>query len=340
MRKKLNEVSAVARNDGKRSVPGWAALMLIAAIVLPVRAHTEASQVEGVWTTRAHLPDRRSEVSVTSDGERLYVLGGFAEGPDGATAPRAVYVYSPSADVWTELTRVPEGVNHAGLAYLRGKLYVIGGFRETSFDATDALHIYDIANRTWREGPPLPTPRGALAVAVQDGRIHAIGGLTADKTDTGAHEIFDPIEDKWTTAADLPTPRNHIAAVAVDSSIFVLAGRDAETFTLAVNEVYDVSTDTWRKAPDVPTGRSGVAAVEVGGLVYLFGGEDFTPPTTFDTVERFDPRTETWVALPQMPIARHGLGAGVVGNRIHVVAGGPQAGLSFSDDHEVLMPGR
>jgi N-acetylneuraminic acid mutarotase len=100
-----------------------------------------------------------------------------------------------------------------------------------------------------------------------------------------------------------------------------------------------VATGTWRKGSDVPTGRSGVAAIELDGLIYLFGGETFSPPTTFNNVERYDPRANSWVELPPMPTARHGLGAGVIGGSIHVVSGGPQAGLSFSDVHEVLIPG-
>ena len=118
----------------------------------------------------------------------------------------------------------------------------------------------------------------------------------------------------------------------------MLAGRNAVTFTLTVNEIYNVAAGTWHKGAEVPTGRSGVAAVEMDGFVYVFGGETFSPPTTFNNVERYDPNNDSWVALPPMPTARHGLGAGATDGRIHVVSGGPQAGLSFSDVHEVLKP--
>ena len=312
-------------------------LMLIAMLMVPADAIAELSQVPGGWRAAAALPDKRSEVSMVSDGARLYLLGGFAPGGgNGASAPRAVYAYSSSADSWTQLTQLPEGVNHAGLAYLDGRLYVIGGYTEATFNATGSVHIYDIKTDTWRDGPPLPTPRGALAVGVYKRRIHAIGGVDANNQNTGAHEVFDPVEGTWTTLADLPTPRDHIAAITIDNEIVVLAGRNAATFTLTVNEIYNVITDTWREGADVPTGRSGVAAVELDGFVYLFGGETFDPPTTFDEAERYDPRSDSWAALPLMPTARHGLAAGVLDGRIHVVSGGPQAGLAFSDIHEVL----
>ena len=324
-----------------QAVLPWAFVILTSALIYAIYAVAELPQAPGVWTRSAPLPDKRTEVSMASDGQRLYLLGGFGpEGGRGAGAPRAVYAYRPSADTWTQVTQLPEGINHAGLAYLDGKLYVVGGYRESSFEATNSLRIYNTKTDTWRDGPPLPTPRGALAVAVHNGHIHAIGGTDANNKNTGAHEVFDPVEERWTTAPELPTPRNHIAAVAISDEIVVLAGRNAATFTLTVNEIYNVATGTWRAGADVPTGRSGVAAVEFDGFVYLFGGETDDPSATFDDAERYDPKTDGWAKVPPMLTARHGLAAGVLADGIHVVSGGPQAGMAFSDVHEVLKPGK
>lgn len=311
-----------------------AAAAMATILALPDPASGEVAQAPGSWTTAAPLPDERTEVSVASDGERLYLLGGFGR---DRQAPRAVYAYDPDADAWSHLTDLPEGVNHAGLAHLDGRLYVVGGYREATFDAVDHLHIHDVGSGTWRDGPPLPTPRGALAVAVHGGRIHAIGGVGADGQRTGAHEVFDPASEAWAAAAPMPTPRDHFAAATVGGEIIAVAGRDATTSTMTVTEIYDIASDSWRRGADVPTGRSGVAAVALDGFVYLFGGE--THQSTFDEAERYEVSTDSWAALPPMPTARHGLGAGVLGGRIHVVAGGPQAGFSFSGVHEVLAPG-
>ena len=311
------------------------AALLLMALMLPGAASGQVVEVPGTWTTAAPLPEERTEVSVASDGERLYLLGGFMQGRE---APRAVYAYEPQADEWSHLTDLPEGVNHAGLAHVDGKLYVVGGYHGATFGAIDRLRIFDIEGDAWRDGPPLPTARGALAVVVHEGRIHAIGGVDAERARTGAHEIFDPASESWTTAAAMPTPRDHLAAAPVDGAIVALAGRDGASFTLTATEIYDVAADAWRSGADVPTGRSGVAAVELGGFVYLFGGETMDPDSTFNEAERYDPRTDSWAVLPPMPTARHGLGAGVLDGRIHVVAGGPEAGFAFSGVNEVLTP--
>ena len=324
-------------------IPGTAiAAVVIGALMLSSGAGIAAgvSPAGGEWTQRAPLPDERTEVSVTADGSRIFLAGGFVQaGARRAEAPRAVYAYDAGEDDWSHITDLPEGVNHAGLVHLDGRLYVVGGYRENTFEPVDTLRIFDLETRLWSEGAPLPTPRGAHATTVLDGRIHAIGGRTHGRMDVGAHEAYEPGTDRWVSLAPLPTPRNHHAAAAVDGMIVVPAGRDDASFELTVNEIYDAQADAWRSGAPVPTGRSGVAVAVLDGRVYLFGGETFRPERrTFDEAERYDPRADAWESLPPMPTARHGLGAAAVGGAIHVISGGPEAGFAFSDRNERLVP--
>ncbi len=183
----------------------------------------------------------------------------------------------------------------------------------------------------------MPTRRGALAVAVLDGKIHAIGGAIAN-VEQATHEVYDPLIDLWETRAPMPTPRHHHAAATIDGRIYVGAGRQTSSgfINLKAFEVYDPATDSWTASSPVPTGRSGVAAVALGGVFYLFGGEG--PGGTFDQNERFDPATGTWEQLAPMPTARHGLGAAVAGGAIYAVGGGPQPGFFFSGANERFTP--
>ena len=322
------------------SILAAAFLALVAAPGIPA-ADNEAPRAPGEWARRAPLPEQRTEVSVATDGELIYLLGGFGrEGERQASAPRTVYAYDPDADAWSAIGELPEGVNHAGLVALDGELYVVGGYRENSFEPTAAVRIYDPGTGAWRDGAPLPTARGALAVAVLDGRIHAIGGTVDGRRSVGTHEVYDPAADGWSARAPMPTARNHHGAAVVDGRIHVPAGRVDDEFRLTVHEVYDPGTDGWSEAAPVPTGRSGIAVVALDGRVYVFGGETFGGERrTFDEAERYDPATDGWAALPPMPTARHGLGAAVVGGSIYVIAGGPEPGFAFSDANERLTPG-
>ncbi len=315
-----------------------------------------ALSTDPVWQRAAPVPEARTEGAAVTDGRLVYFLGGFIDGErDERGRPpvgEAMYAYDPSTDQWQDLGPIPEGVHHTGLAYVDGRIYLIGGYARNTFDPTGAVRIYDIASGKWSEGDSMPTPRGSIAIAVVDGLIHTIGGTVMDKDhvhehdnpaagddrSVGTHEVYDPATDTWTRREPMPTARNHHGAAVVDGRIHVLAGRVGREFELTTHEIYDPTDDNWSDGPSLPTGRSGVAVVERHGRIYVFGGETFTAPVrTFDDAEAYDPSSEKWEILPPMPTPRHGLGAAVIDEVIHVVSGGPAPGYAYSTANERLV---
>src|SRR5215210_6545602 len=97
-----------------------------AALVLALAGCTGSAQepaTRQVWQQRAALPEARTEVSVTTDGRLVYLAGGFGQvNGQQPSAPRTLYVYDPAADSWSSPGSIPEGMNHAGLVHLDGKL--------------------------------------------------------------------------------------------------------------------------------------------------------------------------------------------------------------------------
>ena len=93
----------------------------------------------------------------------------------------------------------------------------------------------------WRARAPMPTPRGALAAAVIDGKIHAVSGNGWRLRNTSAHEVYDPGADRWTARAAIPTPRDHLAVATVDGRLYAIGGRVNGSYdrNLNVNEAYD-----------------------------------------------------------------------------------------------------
>lgn len=330
--------------------------MLRTALVLACAFTTMAAAAgDARWTTLAPVPEARTEVSATTDGRHVYLIGGFIDGErDERGRPpvsREMLVYDPVSDRWERRGLIPEGVHHAGFVHIDGMLYIVGGYRNNTFDPTGAVRIYDIATGEWRDGAMMPTPRGAMAVAVHDGRIHAIGGTILDRAhahehdnpaagddrSVGTHEVYNPQTDRWERRAPMPTARNHHGAATVAGRIHVVAGRVGRNFEMTEHEVFDPATDTWAVAAPLPTGRGGVSVVAAKGRVYVFGGETFGDHArTFADAEAFDPRTGHWTQLAPMPTARHGLGAAAIRNAIHVVSGGPTPGYGFGTANERL----
>ena len=177
------------------------AVMLAGCVGATVDSSAPVDQASsGSWATRAPLPTARQEVAVAALGERIYVIGGFG----AAAEPVAtVEAYDVATDTWTAPAPYPVPVHHAAAAVVAGRLYVVGGYTggRVSWSRLVSLYEYDPTRNAWVARAAMPTPRGALAVAVVGDRLQALGG-DADGV-TGAHEVYDPRSDRWTSAASV-----------------------------------------------------------------------------------------------------------------------------------------
>lgn len=337
------------------------AIVLLAGLLSATGCEVDdmPDEAVGEWTAMAPVPEPRTEVSVTQVDERIYLIGGFTEAEDPEAderppAARTLWVYHTDEDRWESLGEAPRGTHHAALVEVGGRLYLIGGYIENTFDPSPRVDIYDPALGAWMEGAPMATPRGAMAYAVVDGRIHTVGGTVTDKDDlehevhntdspeasVGTHEVYDPVANSWEQLEPMPTARNHHAAETVDGHLVVTAGRAGDDFTMTTTEIYDPAEGTWTEGEELRTGRSGVAAAELDGWLYIFGGETFDPgeERTFDEAERYSLEEDRWEAIDPMPTARHGLGAAVVDGAIYAISGGPGPGFTFGTANERYVP--
>lgn len=303
----------------------------------------------GQWITRAPMPTPRQEMPhILLDG-RIYLVGGFNRFGAGTSIVEA---YEPATDRWFELAPLGLRMHHTAIAAANGKLYVLGGFVNDDFTATDRVFEYDPAADSWQEKTSMPTARGAHVAVTVDDKIYVIGGedINAMIGDENAdalatHEVYDPATDSWTRLASMPTPREHLAAAAIDGQIYVVGGRRQSGFDITNRqqlERYDPATDTWASLAPMPTARGGLAAASLHGRLYVFGGEFFTSTGggVFTENEEYDPATDTWRAMAPMPLPRHGFGAVAVGDTLYLIGGGPEAGYSVSETNAGFIPPR
>ena len=322
-------------------------LVFLLLVLAPVFAGpAEREQDRGAWHIAAPAAMKRTEVAAATVGGKIYLVGGFEE-PSisnvvNLSITPVVEEYDASTDKWSSKAPMPVGLHHVGVGVVGGRLYVIGGYKQSGLSVwgpVATLYAYDPAANAWTELAAMPTARGALSVSVHEGKLYAIGGFDG-KGNSAAVEVYDPAKNVWSTRASLPTPRDHLATATAAGKVYAIGGRVKGDYhrNLSVTEVYDPGSDKWTKGPDLPTARSGITAAEIGGRVYVFGGEGANG--TFHENEAYDPAGEAWQVMAPMPTARHGLGSGVIDGHIHVISGGPTPGGSFSNLNEVFSPPR
>ncbi|MBA2667778.1 MAG: galactose oxidase [Trueperaceae bacterium] len=278
------------------------------------------------WTSLPDLAVARQEVAAVWLDGALYVVGGFGTGRETLSSAER---WREGASEWERLPDMPVAVNHPAAVAIAGRLVVVGGFGGPGLqNPVDATQVYDPATDAWSLAASLPTVRGALAAAVVDDLVIAVGGARGGVS-VAEVAAYDPVADAWTAWPDMPSARDHHAVAAVDGHLHAIGGRAAGDFTMATHEVYDLAAARWIEAPPMPTGRSGHAVAALDGCLYALGGEGNQARTDgmFDQVERFVRATGEWEQLPAMPVPRHGMGAVAVGGRLLVPAGATVAGF-------------
>lgn len=288
----------------------------------------------GTWTILAPMPTPRQEVAVAALDGRVFVIGGL--GP-GAEPVATVEAYDPATNRWEPRAPLPAPTHHAAAAVAEGRLFVVGGYTggRVRWTASHIVLEYDPRRNAWTTRAPMPTPRGALALAVLGNRIHALGGTVEDVSN--AHEVYDVVADRWSPANPMPTARDHLAAVAWQGRVWALGGRTAFLGTqYASVEIYDPATDSWRTGPPLPSGRGGLAAAALGDRILVFGGE--APFRIFNATEMYEPAGDRWIAKTPIPTPRHGMGAVVVAGRVYLPGGGRRPGWAPTGANEVYTP--
>ena len=171
------------------------------------------------WRPLPPLPEPRYAHRMVAVEDLLFVVGGI--GPSGA-----VLVYDPVEEAWHAAAKLPDTRDHLAAVVVDGEIWAIGG--RVDGRAVSRVDIYDPANDSWRDGPPLPAVTSGAAEAVTvEGRILLSGGEDPSVSD-------DVIDRHWQIDArdptatwqplDAPPLAVHGAQGAMVDGTFVIAG--------------------------------------------------------------------------------------------------------------------
>jgi len=277
------------------------------------------------------IPVARTEVAGAFWDGKIAVAGGF---PTPDQAVDRLDLFDVATGTWSVGPPLPHQYDHASLAELGGRLYVVGGYTGGLSNPTNEVWSLGPGDPAWTDEPDLATRRGALGTGSAGGKLVVVGGADENGNVLSTTEIFTPGRG-WSPGPNLSMPREHLAAAGAGDKVYAIAGRNPGGAVRSV-ESFIIGSDQWNDEGALHDARSGIGAgTTSSGRVCTGGGEVPGRPDTVPSIECYD--GGRWRRVANMSVPRHGLAVVAEGKRVHLVAGGPQPGFSFSDAHEVLQ---
>lgn len=252
--------------------------MLLALVGLSTKNPTESLPNP----TGSNLAGQATAMFPSSDGQYIYLLGGYGE---GSTASRVLMRYTISTKAWTKLADCPRTTSNGSF------MYPIAG--EINGEIIAWLNTetsrYNIANNTWvsTTGTPANNTVHNLSMGrgvVRDGKLLSFGYGTYYAGGTGIVE-YNPVTRVYVrVAAYLPASKlwAYPATALLDDKLYVGGDNDQLSW-------YDFATGTW-SVRTIPFGAyNNFNFAVLNGKLYMMGAG---PVNT--SVWSYDPVADTF----------------------------------------------
>ena len=257
------EEEAVAPMSSARRYVGTAVLdgKLYAAGSQDVADGATSSSVERYdfatksWEEVAPMATPRDDHAVAVLDGKLYALGG-GRYDDGYLS--SVERYDPATNTWEAVAPMGGDRSDHGVAVLDGKLYAVGGYDGDggwNNSYLSSVERYDPATNAWEAVAPMAAARRALAVAVLDGKLYAVGGQGAGYNALSSVERYDAATNAWEATAPMATAREAHAVAVLDGKLYAVGGYDG--YGISSVERYDPALEVWEAV--APMGRARVS---------------------------------------------------------------------------------
>ncbi|KAG8573395.1 hypothetical protein GDO81_012389 [Engystomops pustulosus] len=244
--------------------------------------------------------------------EVLFAVGGWS----GGSPTNAIECYDARAAQWIQITSEEMSPRaYHGTAYLKGCLYIIGGF--DSVDYFNNVKRFDPIKKSWQEVAPMHSKRCYVSVAILDENIYAMGGFDGHIRLNTA-ECYEPKTNQWTLISPMNEQRSDASATTLNNKIYICGGFNGNE-CLFTAEMYNPDTKQWNTISSMMNRRSGVGAIAYREKVYVVGG--FDGHNRLRSSEVYSPISNTWHMVPDMYTPRSNFGIEVVDDRIFVVGG-------------------
>lgn len=239
------------------------------------------------WTTKANLPDPRSDFAIVQRKSSAFIVGGcripYVQNGGCIEVVDTVWEYNAKTDKYTNLTTLPSPRWRHAAGIIGNLLVVFGGFADGAETVRNATDVYDFRTRTWTSFPGGDVNNFSdLNGFVLGGTLFASGGYIQPTYDSQPGVYRYSGSGKWDLVATLQEPRGDGLAAVTLASAFLAGGYDPSANTSIV-EVFSKSGSSQllsaSSALMIPA-RIDAAFCSVKNTLVAVGGETGSWPTT------------------------------------------------------------
>lgn len=292
-----------------------------------------------VWRTKKNMPTKRSDLTATTLGDAIYLVGGCdsdQKWDHGAGMylctgiTKAVWKYLPQTDSYEALQDAPTARYRHAAAAVGNKVYIIGGcaFDDSIISAVDVL---DTESGQWSTlTKQMPNATSDLSAFVHDGKIYALGGYNRPNYEaSSAVMVFDPTTTAWSVGPSLTQGRGDAAAAVAGGRAYALGGFHHSNYWSSpmshlemLNPAQLAAGWTVRKGMSLARGDKAVAVLN--DLLHVVGGEtknNDSHSVPLMDVEVYDAAADKWYNGGSIPSHRFRFVAAAHGASIFVFGG-------------------
>ncbi|XP_072446841.1 kelch-like protein 3 isoform X10 [Chiloscyllium punctatum] len=243
----------------------------------------------------------------------MIVVGGQAP-----KAIRSVECYDFKDDRWNQVAELPSRRCRAGVVYMSGRVYAVGGFNGSLRVRT--VDVYDAVKDNWTSIASMQERRSTLGAAVLNDLLYAVGGFDGSTVGLSSVEAYNYKINEWFFVAPMNTRRSSVGVGVVEGRLYAVGGYDgASRQCLSTVEAYNPVSNEWTYVSDMSTRRSGAGVGVLNGQLYATGGHD--GPLVRKSVEVYDPSTNVWRQVADMNMCRRNAGVCAVNGFLYVIGG-------------------
>ncbi len=186
-----------------------------------------------------------------------------------------------------------------------GRLMSVGGraigLQAQSGNYNETAELFDPASTEWSfTGDMNEQRRSPGLLALPDGRVMVVGGLSGQREPLASSEFWDEATGVWTFGPEMNRPHDLMGtAILRDGRFMMIGGTSKDENGLLISltaetEAYDPTTETWTELAPMAEKRANHTATTLpDGRVLVVGGGKTDGPYLKPT-EIYDAETDSW----------------------------------------------